>query len=320
MTRQPNALDRRSFVRIASAATVAAPLAGSIARFAHGAPAARQPAESAVGELYASLSDAQRGEICFDFNHSKRTEISANWHVTKHKIGDTFYSDKQRDLIDRVIRGVTTEDGYERFQRQMTSDHQGVHNYAIAIFGDPSTDQFQWELTGRHLTLRADGNSVPGAAFGGPLVYGHGVGNPKRSLFGYQTAVANEVFKSLDAEQSKSALVEGFPGEWEVELQGSEGTFEGVAVADLSGEQKQLVEQTLRTIIAPYRETDVEEAMSILNANGGVDQLRMAFYQDEDLLNDKVWDLWRIEGPNLVCHFRGAPHVHAYINIGVKQA
>lgn len=315
-----NAIDRRSFVRIAGAAAAAVPLTGSIARFAHAGTAARLPAESAVGELYTSLSDAQRGEICFDFNHAKRTEIDANWHITKHNIGDTFYSDKQRDLIDRVIRGITSEDGYERFQKQMESDDKGVHNYSIAIFGDPSTDQFQWELTGRHLTMRADGNSVPGAAFGGPLVYGHGVGNPKRSLFGYQTAVANEVFKSLDADQAKAALLKSIPAESDVELQGTAGEFEGVAVADLSSEQKQLVESTLKTIMAPYRETDVEEAMSILNANGGVGQLRMAFYQEEDLLNDKVWDLWRIEGPNLVCHFRGAPHVHAYLNVGIKQA
>ena len=28
--------------------------------------------------------------------------------------------------------------------------------------------------------------------------------------------------------------------------------------------------------------------------------------------------IWRLEGPTLVWHFRGAPHVHAYVNIGAK--
>jgi len=41
----------------------------------------------------------------------------------------------------------------------------------------------------------------------------------------------------------------------------------------------------------------------------------MAFYQQDDLDNDKVWDIWRVEGPSFVWHFRGAPHVHSYINI-----
>ena len=44
----------------------------------------------------------------------------------------------------------------------------------MAVFGEPGTDKpFEWVLTGRHDTLRADGNSVEGAAFGGPIFYGH---------------------------------------------------------------------------------------------------------------------------------------------------
>ena len=39
--------------------------------------------------------------------------------------------------------------------------------------------KFQWMLTGRHTTMRADGDSVDKAAFGGPIVYGHGEENVK---------------------------------------------------------------------------------------------------------------------------------------------
>ena len=62
-----------------------------------------------------------------------------------------------------------------------------------------------------------------------------------------------------------------------------------------------------------------EVGVEILKAGGGIDKLHMAFYQQEDLLEDKEWDIWRVEGPSLVWHFRGAPHVHAYINIGAKS-
>ena len=309
-----DSLNRRSFVRVLGSATAAASVAG----VATAAPTANSPAETTVRELYASLSESQRSAICLDFNDPLRSKIGANWHVTPQKIGDDFYSDAQRELIRNVIRGVTTDEGYERFDKQMTSDHDGIENYSIAIFGDPTTKEFQWELTGRHLTMRADGNSVAGAAFGGPLVYGHGIGNPKRNLFSYQTKAANEVFAALDADQAKKALLKKIPGEHSVELKGNEGRFQGINVAEMSSDQKELVLSTIQTIIAPYREEDVQEAMSILENNGGADQLRMAFYQEGDLLKDKVWDMWRIEGPNLVCHFRGAPHVHAFINIGVK--
>ena len=41
--------------------------------------------------------------------------------------------------------------------------------------------------------------------------------------------------------------------------------------------------------------------------------------EDGDVGGDKIWDVWRIEGPSFVWHFRGDPHVHAYINIGLKD-
>jgi hypothetical protein len=88
-----------------------------------------------------------------------------------------------------------------------------------------------------------------------------------------------------------------------------------VPVADLSADQQALVEQTLRHLLSPYRTADVDEVFQVLQANGGLKSLNLAWYQEGDLLEDKEWDLWRVEGPGFVWHFRGAPHVHAYINI-----
>jgi len=80
-----------------------------------------------------------------------------------------------------------------------------------------------------------------------------------------------------------------------------------------------LVEQTLSVLLAPYRQEDRDEVMEIVKESGGVDKLHMAFYQKGDLGSDKVWDIWRVEGPSFVWHFRGAPHVHAYINIAHRK-
>ena len=57
----------------------------------------------------------------------------------------------------------------------------------------------------------------------------------------------------------------------------------------------------------------------IVKAGGGMDKMRIAFYQSGDLDDDQVWDIWRLEGPTLVCHFRGTPHVHAYINVRKRE-
>ncbi len=307
---------RREFVQFLGGTALAA---GVLPGLASAAPKPDSPAESNVGQLYKSLSDDQKKEICFPFNHDLRGKINANWHVTKPGIGTNFYTKDQQALIHEIVKGVTTEDGYERFLKQMEEDNGGIRNYSVGIFGEPGTGNAQFMLTGRHLTLRADGDSVDNAAFGGGIVYGHGQSNPKKNLFHYQTKKANEVFQALDEPQRKKALLAKKPrSEGDVLLQGQNGRFKGIAVGELSSDQKQLVESVIKIILAPYRKEDVDESMEFLKAGGGLDALHLSFYQEGDLDNDQVWDIWRVEGPTYVSYFRGAPHVHAYVNIGRK--
>lgn len=309
--------DRRRFMKTVGGAVVASAAAPVLfdSRFAHAAPTPQSAAETAVQQFYQSLSEKQMEGICFPFQHELRQRVNANWHVTKPSIGDDFYTKDQRALLDTIVRNVTSEDGYERIIKQMDDDAGGMDEFSVAVFGEPGKGKFEWVLTGRHLTLRADGDSVDKAAFGGPLVYGHGEERPADNMYHYQTKQVNEVFKALDAKQAVQALVTKAPEEDEVQVQGSEGTFSGLAVSEMSADQKELVEATIKVLLAPYREEDRSEVMEILKAAGGVDKLHMAFYEQGDLEGDKVWDIWRLEGPSFVWHFRGAPHVHAYINI-----
>ena len=303
-------LSRRSFLQASAAGSLLALTPGLYA-----GPSPDSAAETAVGQLYGTLTDAQKKEICFDFDHDLRKKIHANWHITKPVVGQDFYSVEQRGIINEIVKGVTSEDGYDRLIKQMDDDDGGLDFYSCAIFGKPGEGPFQWELTGRHLTLRADGDSVDKAAFGGGIVYGHGIEETADNLFHYQTKQTDKVFKALDANQAKAALQNKPPQESDVKLRGENAPFAGIGVSELSSDQKQLVKQTLKKLLAVYREEDVKEVMKILKGRGGLDALHMAFYQQGDLNKDKVWDIWRIEGPGFVWHFRGAPHVHAYINI-----
>ena len=314
-------LDRRNFIRTVAAATVSsASLPGNLqaALFAGSSP--ERTAETAVGEFYKSLTEEQRKVICLPFGHQLRSKVNANWHVTKPQLGEDFFSQSQRDVVKQIVKGVTSEDGYARLERQMDDDSGGLDYYSVAVFGEPGNGKFEFALTGRHLTLRADGNSVDHAAFGGPIVYGHGEEDAKQNMFYYQTEQTDLVFKSLDAEQAMKAMVAKAPAETAVQIQGQEGNFPGIRVGELKADQMKLVEQTLAVLLAPYRQEDVTEVMEIVKASGGIEQLHMAFYQQGDLNNDKQWDIWRVEGPAFVWHFRGAPHVHAYINIGMVKS
>ncbi|MCP4191533.1 MAG: DUF3500 domain-containing protein [Planctomycetaceae bacterium] len=317
--RERQDVTRRRFIKTVGAAAVATASAPVIfdPRFAHAAPAADSAAETVIGQFYQTLNNDQIGKICLPFDHQLRRRISPNWHITEPLVGSDFYSQKQQALIKQIVKNVTSESGYERLMRQMDDDDGGIESYSVAMFGKPGEGKFQWELTGRHLTLRADGDSVDRAAFGGPVIYGHGEPDPKENLFYYQTIQANKVFQALDPKQAKQALVKKAPQESAVKLQDKQGQFPGIPVSQLSDDQKQLVQDTIKLLLDPYRSEDVEEVMAILKANGGADSLRMAFYQQEDLNDDKEWDIWRVEGPGFVWHFRGAPHVHAFINIGI---
>jgi hypothetical protein len=307
-------VDRRTFLAATGAAIAGASLLRNPRAFA--APSMASGAETAAAQFYRSLTDQQKQTIAFPFDHDLRKKINANWQITKPTIGDDFFTKEQRALIGDIVAKVTSPDGYSRLKTQMEDDMGGLEFFSVAVFGTPESGKFQFELTGRHLTLRADGNSVDQAAFGGPLVYGHGAEKPGENVYHYQTKQVNEVFKALDAKQADRALLEKAPGESAVPIQGPNGKFPGLPISELSADQKQLVEQTLKVLLAPYRKEDVDEVFEIVNAAGGIDKLNLAFYRQGDLGNDKVWDIWRVEGPSFVWHFRGAPHVHAYINIG----
>ncbi|MEQ8785213.1 MAG: DUF3500 domain-containing protein [Pirellulaceae bacterium] len=285
----------------------------TLSRLASAAPTRESAAETAVGRLYDSLTDAQKKMLALPLTDERRNTINANWHITKATV-DSFTADQQK-IIHEVVKGATSEEGYDRLIKQMADDDGGIHNYSIAIFGNPHEGEFEFELTGRHLTLRADGNTKKAVALGGPIVYGHGESNPDKNLFHYQTKQANVVFDMLEGKQREVALIADPPQEAAVKFRKEGRPMPGIAAGELSSDQKEQFKKSLESVMKIYRAEDVAEVMEVVEAGGGLDKLHFSFYQKGDLKNDKVWDIWRIEGPTVVCHFRGAPHVHAYINV-----
>ena len=122
----------------------------------------------------------QKKNVCFDWNHQDpqrgllRTFIANNWNITRPEVKSDFYTPEQQAIIREIFEGIIQPDWHARFDKQLEDDSGGFgHDQSIAIFGDPRSDQFEFVLTGRHMTLRCDGNSAPHVAFGGPIFYGH---------------------------------------------------------------------------------------------------------------------------------------------------
>jgi hypothetical protein len=127
--------------------------------------------------------------------------------------------------------------------------------------------------------------------------------------------MANDLYKMLDGRQRKLALQPKTPAEQKVAFQGKSAAIAGIPVTELSGDQREHVQKVLDKLIEPYRQSDQAEVIRCLKQQGGLDACKLAFYEDQDIGNDGVWDNWRLEGPSFVWHFRGSPHVHVWVNV-----
>ncbi len=332
------AVDRRHFLRGVSAAAAAAAATGGMTVWATPKAAAepaslKSPAETAVKALYESLTADQRKVVCFDWDHIDpqrgllRTHVSNNWHITKPCIDDEpeFFTRKQRWLIHDVFKGLFSPEWYGKLVKQLKDDTDGKPwgaDQNIAIFGKPGDGKFEFVMTGRHMTIRADGNSESRMAWGGPIFHGHAASgfNEKvhhpGNVFWHQAVQANKVYQLLDGKQQQAALLSRRPAESAVGFRGSDGKLPGLAIKELTGDQRGGIQKVLMSLIQPYRSEDQEKIEACLKKQGGLEACHLAFYKDGDIGNDGEWDNWRIEGPSFVWYFRGEPHVHIWINVG----
>jgi hypothetical protein len=324
-------VDRRRFLKAAGAGAAAASLPlFAEARALADAPTPHSAAETAVKALYETFSDEQRKVVCFEWDFRDkgrgllRTHVSNNWQITRPHIRSDFYTKKQQMLIHDVFKGIINPDWYPKFLKQLKDDtggHEWGHDQSIAVFGKPGGDRFEFVMTGRHMTIRADGNTAEHVAFGGPIFYGHAASgfNEKvhhpGNVFWQQAVAANRVYQMLDGKQRDKALVESLPPESAVAFRGSKEGYPGIPVAEFSADQKAELRKVLMALVEPYRKEDQDEALDCLKKQGGLEKCSLAFYKEGDIGDDGEWDNWRLEGPAFVWYFRGYPHVHVWVNV-----
>jgi hypothetical protein len=330
-------LTRRDFLRATAgtAAVAGAASAGllSLSRPVLAAEAVRPAAQSEtlVGQLYRSLSDEQRRALCFAFDHPLRSKVDNNWFIVDKHIGQVLNKDQQA-LVKDIFMGIHSEEYAQIVFDQVEHDGNGPGSFnecSVALFGEPDQTgdagkgKFEFVLTGRHCTRRCDGNSVAGSAFGGPIFYGHAAKGFNESAthpgnaYWFQALRANEVFKALDGRQQQLALrtdARKEEGTNTVALTGRKTGLPGIPLTELAADQKDLVRKVMADLLAPFRKADADEAMKLIE-KAGFDHLHMAFYKNMDIGQDGVWDVWQIEGPSMLWYFRGAPHVHTWVNV-----
>src|SRR6266849_9838840 len=270
---------RREFLKTAAlggAGLVAAGAFGAVSRFTGSS-------ETLVTTLYNSLTAEQKQKIAFPFDDPLRSKVDNNWMITPFKIAQFFTADQQA-MIDEIFRGLHNPEFIDKVMYHIQEDAGGLGEYSVALFGTPGTGAFEFVLAGRHCTVRCDGDSVAGTAFGGPIFYGHAStsfnepADHPGNAYWYQAKRANQVFQMLDGKQRQIALL-GEPREEKgtatVALRKSGERIAGLLVSDMTRDQRELVEKVLEDLLVPYRKKDADEAMKYIRQNGGVEGLTM---------------------------------------------
>jgi hypothetical protein len=330
-------LDRRGFFRTVGERAAGLALLSSAAATPHlladtAKPADKpaKPAEGLIQELHDSLSADQKQKLILPWNHGavegKALPLRlrmVNSPLNNLRVG-TEYTKPQQELIERIVRAIASdEDGYQKISRNGKFDGSGsLQGCGALMFGELAAGKrFAFVFTGHHLTIRCPGTSEEGAAFGGPMYYGHSPnGYSDRNVFWYQTKSVLSVWDSLSEAQRKQAVASPSPGEGEqsVRFRRKDQPKPGVGYADLTKDQRQLVETVMRDVLSPFRKEDGDEVMKIVKMNGGMEQLHLAFYEDKAMNDNQRWHFWRLEGPGFVWNYRVLPHVHTFVSISSK--
>jgi hypothetical protein len=230
----------------------------------------------------------------------------------------------RRALTDLMHAGLS-EVGRTRVPQQDSTAWGGVNFMQLLFCGDPRMGPYQVLLSGVHLNLRLGGRSREGIAFGGPQVYGDQRGNGRVGLPGntyrYQLEAAHRLFESMTSVERAAARVEQAPAQTNIGLQGSAGRFDGVPIAELAPASRKLAREVVAGILSTYADEDAAYALECVDRNGGIEALHVADYdidyQGGRRTGDGPSQIFPLEGPAAVFHFRGEPHLHAFLHVAL---
>jgi uncharacterized glyoxalase superfamily protein PhnB len=327
-----NQLTRRHWIQTATA-SAGLLAASSVDVLSQVSVADDANADSLPMQLYKSLSESQKQRLCLPIDHPRRQYVSNWWYIHPNdRIPKTFNAEQQ-ELIKKIFDSMHSREHQDAVNHQVLIDQYGEEKNAPAVgfFGTPNDKNFEFIFTGHHVTRRCNAHSNQGKGFGGaPIFYGHyphsvdrmndnfhetkdHPGNP----YWYQGKNFNRFVQALDGKQQEKGLVSDEPRSESPEAvvkMSAEGR--GLRCADLSPDQKKLFLETMRGMLAMFREDDVNATLQTIEKNGIVDRLNVSWFGGKyDIGSDKVWDTWQIEGPEMVWYFRGEPHIHCYFHL-----
>jgi len=327
-------LTRRAAV-FSGAAAVGCLLSGSASRFALLGSTPPADPRALRERLYASLNDGQRALVCLPIDHPARQVTNTSPILTRPHLGSYLRAD-QRELVFALAGTMFSPTGRDTFAPTLAVDVGGLEACSLVFYGRPGESGFQLSLNGGHLHLRSSEADASAVAFGGAIAYGQQQGNGRFKVegnsFAFQSDLANAVYAALPPAQRAAARVADEVEERVLQAQGEGGRFLGLPVRDMADAPRAAMKTLLEGIFGAFSAASRAGAWSNLEHNGGVERLHLALFEKKGFYADRktfaelspaeraarpepYFQVWRVEGPGTVLHFKGHPHVHAYCNV-----
>ena len=285
--------------------------------------------ETVAKQLYESLNDAQRRKSASTGTSSRTRSGACCGRASRttgtspsRTIGSDFYTKDQQAMIKHIFESIIQPDWHKRIDKQLEDDAGGYgEQQSIAMFGKPG-DKFEFVMTGRHMTLRCDGNTTSTWPSAGRSSTATPPTASTRSRTTRATSSGPRPWRPTRSTRCSTASSASrrwstsCPAKQAVASEAPAASSPAFAVTEMSSDQKGLVQGSAAEAdraLSPERSR--RSARLPEGARRARTSAALAFYSDGDVGNDEVWDSWRLEGPSFVWYFRGAPHVHVWVNV-----
>lgn len=279
---------------------------------------------AAANAFLDSLTEEERAAVLFDFSDTEQRQQWSNLPEGLFERDGLMWGNLDEDSQQAwlgVLQAILSDDGYTQVMGQWKADQVlletdggggnlifGEDYYWVAIIGQPSeTDPWQFQWGGHHVTVNAtiqgSNVSVTPSFIGVQPATFDADGNEVRPL-GTIESDAYALLASLDGDQQSAAVLGGTL----IDLVLGPGTdgrtieSQGVAGADLTAEQQQLLLTLMEHYGGLVNEEDAAVRMAQLTAEIG--DTYFAWYGPTDPA-DTSGIYFRVTGPSIVIEYSG---------------
>ncbi|MBI3824112.1 MAG: DUF3500 domain-containing protein [Planctomycetes bacterium] len=271
--------------------------------------AADEQSRAAALKLYRSLTDAQKKSAVKEFSDKERY-LEKFTPGARPGLAVKDLTKDQKAMVEDLVKTMTSEYGAKRCFDVVKQDGEG--DRFINFFGEPSADKpFAWRLALHHLTLIYAEYGKDKADEFGPILLG---GNPVKEIWDEEEKLAIELFGSLTPDEAKAIQAKGISA-----TSGAAIGKAGVKIGDLNDKSRGLARALLAKRLAVFSADRKKIADAIIERDGGVDSLRIAFWNKaEKTLRDGGNYHWRIGNDTFLADWQTAANNHAHMTVRGK--